>query len=106
MYKNFCLAKEVGLYANSLVDFCVRNHSFKLPTIVSFKLIKMLFLFFLSERADATGATGQRLKEGGSINKSLVSLGNVISLLGEFINTNTVFFHHSISVFEYQRTFY
>ncbi|RUS86561.1 hypothetical protein EGW08_005700 [Elysia chlorotica] len=36
-----------------------------------------------SERADATGATGQRLKEGGSINKSLVSLGNVISLLAE-----------------------
>ncbi|CAG5127064.1 unnamed protein product, partial [Candidula unifasciata] len=36
-----------------------------------------------SERADASGATGQRLKEGGSINKSLVSLGNVISLLAE-----------------------
>ena len=35
-----------------------------------------------SERADATGATGQRLKEGGSINKSLVTLGNVISTLG------------------------
>ena len=30
-----------------------------------------------SERADATGATGQRLKEGSSINKSLVTLGNV-----------------------------
>ncbi|KAH9509084.1 Kinesin-like protein kif16b [Bulinus truncatus] len=36
-----------------------------------------------SERADASGATGIRLKEGGSINKSLVSLGNVISLLAE-----------------------
>ncbi|KAK2158584.1 hypothetical protein LSH36_167g07057 [Paralvinella palmiformis] len=34
-----------------------------------------------SERADSTGATGQRLKEGGSINKSLVTLGNVISAL-------------------------
>ncbi|XP_074640088.1 kinesin-like protein KIF16B [Tubulanus polymorphus] len=36
-----------------------------------------------SERADATGATGQRLKEGASINKSLVTLGNVISLLAD-----------------------
>lgn len=36
-----------------------------------------------SERADATGATGQRLKEGASINKSLVTLGNVISVLAE-----------------------
>lgn len=36
-----------------------------------------------SERADATGATGVRLKEGGNINKSLVTLGNVISSLGQ-----------------------
>ena len=36
----------------------------------------------LSERADATGATGERLKEGGLINKSLVTLGTVISHLG------------------------
>ena len=36
-----------------------------------------------SERATATGAEGERLKEGGSINKSLVCLGTVISSLGE-----------------------
>ncbi|KAK2180705.1 hypothetical protein NP493_430g01016 [Ridgeia piscesae] len=36
-----------------------------------------------SERADQSGATGQRLKEGGSINKSLVTLGNVISALAD-----------------------
>ncbi|XP_076851308.1 kinesin-like protein KIF16B isoform X3 [Brachyhypopomus gauderio] len=36
-----------------------------------------------SERADATGATGARLKEGGNINKSLVTLGNVISALAD-----------------------
>jgi len=36
-----------------------------------------------SERADASGATGQRLKEGGHINKSLVTLGSVISALAE-----------------------
>ncbi|XP_016336022.1 kinesin-like protein KIF16B [Sinocyclocheilus anshuiensis] len=36
-----------------------------------------------SERADATGATGVRLKEGSNINKSLVTLGNVISALAD-----------------------
>lgn len=45
-----------------------------------------------SERADATGATGVRLKEGGNINKSLVTLGNVISALADMsqdgANTN------------------
>ncbi|KAK4883965.1 hypothetical protein RN001_000236 [Aquatica leii] len=36
-----------------------------------------------SERADSTGATGERLKEGAHINKSLVTLGSVISGLAE-----------------------
>ncbi|XP_074037348.1 kinesin-like protein 98A isoform X2 [Leptinotarsa decemlineata] len=36
-----------------------------------------------SERADSTGAVGQRLKEGAHINKSLVTLGSVISALAE-----------------------
>ena len=36
-----------------------------------------------SERADATGATGKRLKEGAHINKSLVTLGSVISALAD-----------------------
>ena len=34
-----------------------------------------------SERASSTGATGERLKEGSSINKSLSALGNVIAAL-------------------------
>ena len=37
-----------------------------------------------SERVSATGAEGLRLKEGGNINKSLASLGNVISALGMY----------------------
>ncbi|RKO89728.1 P-loop containing nucleoside triphosphate hydrolase protein, partial [Blyttiomyces helicus] len=36
-----------------------------------------------SERADATGATGMRLKEGANINKSLTTLGKVISALAD-----------------------
>jgi centromeric protein E len=36
-----------------------------------------------SERVSKTGATGQRLKEGNSINRSLLVLGKVISLLSK-----------------------
>lgn len=36
-----------------------------------------------SERANSTGAEGQRLKEGANINKSLTTLGLVISKLAE-----------------------
>ncbi|KAL7746779.1 hypothetical protein RI367_007825 [Sorochytrium milnesiophthora] len=36
-----------------------------------------------SERALSTGATGQRLKEGANINKSLTTLGKVISALAD-----------------------
>jgi len=36
-----------------------------------------------SERAESTGAQGKRLKEGANINKSLTTLGKVISALAE-----------------------
>lgn len=36
-----------------------------------------------SERANATGATGQRLREGSNINKSLTTLGRVIASLAD-----------------------
>uniref|UniRef100_A0A8D3D2I9 plus-end-directed kinesin ATPase n=1 Tax=Scophthalmus maximus TaxID=52904 RepID=A0A8D3D2I9_SCOMX len=39
-----------------------------------------------SERADSTGATGTRLKEGANINKSLTTLGKVISALAEVVS--------------------
>ena len=42
----------------------------------------MIQLFVFSERSSASGATGDRLKEGANINKSLVTLGIVISTLG------------------------
>lgn len=38
-----------------------------------------------SERADSTGAKGMRLKEGANINKSLTTLGKVISALAEVV---------------------
>jgi len=39
-----------------------------------------------SERANATGAEGKRLKEGANINKSLTTLGKVISALAELVS--------------------
>lgn len=48
-------------------------------------VVSMLNLVDLagSERADATGATGNRLKEGSHINKSLLALSLVINKLSE-----------------------
>ena len=43
-----------------------------------------------SERADATGATGDRLKEGAAINLSLTALGNVIFALAEKSNGKNI----------------
>jgi len=42
-----------------------------------------------SERADSTGAKGTRLKEGANINKSLTTLGKVISALAESVRRPT-----------------
>lgn len=45
-----------------------------------------------SERADSTGAKGTRLKEGANINKSLTTLGKVISALAEIVSVSFHFF--------------
>lgn len=42
-----------------------------------------------SERANATGATGTRLKEGALINKSLTTLGRVIAALAAASSAGT-----------------
>mmetsp|Transcript_124405 Transcript_124405/g.265106 ORF Transcript_124405/g.265106 Transcript_124405/m.265106 type:complete len:1170 (+) Transcript_124405:123-3632(+) len=44
-----------------------------------------------SERQKGTGATGQTLKEGANINKSLSALGNVINALVECANGKKIF---------------
>ena len=48
-----------------------------------FVKINLFFSLAGSERADKTGATGAVLKEGANINKSLLTLGNVINALAE-----------------------
>lgn len=45
-----------------------------------------------SERADSTGAKGTRLKEGANINKSLTTLGKVISALAEIVSLFLILF--------------
>lgn len=45
-----------------------------------------------SERADSTGATGTRLKEGANINKSLTTLGKVISALADVVGFHELLF--------------
>eukprot|EP00730_Choanoeca_flexa_P000715 TRINITY_DN10309_c0_g1_i1.p1 TRINITY_DN10309_c0_g1~~TRINITY_DN10309_c0_g1_i1.p1 ORF type:complete len:916 (+),score=292.94 TRINITY_DN10309_c0_g1_i1:36-2750(+) len=65
----------------SLIFQSTSNHGAK---IKSEKLSKINLVDLAgSERASSTGATGDRLKEGASINKSLTSLGKVISALAE-----------------------
>ena len=59
---------------------------FKQCTMVAGKKSEKLSMINLvdlagSERAGSTGATGERLKEGWDINKSLLVLGNVINAL-------------------------
>lgn len=49
-----------------------------------------------SERASATGASGERLREGANINKSLTTLGRVISKLAEPVRTGIVPYRDSI----------
>jgi hypothetical protein len=54
-----------------------------------------------SERAAATGATGIRLKEGANINKSLSTLGKVISALS--VNSGGNYTLSRFSIFIYYR---
>ena len=70
---------------------CAKKYTFTVLGIQN-SPIPYFFLMFLytfvsiSERVDASGVTGQRLKEGGSINKSLVTLGKIISTLGKLFH--------------------
>ena len=60
---------------------CALNCSHPIESYSSYLLSFSLVDLAGSERANSTGATGQRLKEGANINKSLTTLGKVISAL-------------------------
>uniref|UniRef100_A0A670J5B5 plus-end-directed kinesin ATPase n=1 Tax=Podarcis muralis TaxID=64176 RepID=A0A670J5B5_PODMU len=65
------------------IVFTQKKHD--LETDLSTEKVSKISLVDLagSERADSTGAKGTRLKEGANINKSLTTLGKVISALAE-----------------------
>ncbi|CAK1555892.1 unnamed protein product [Leptosia nina] len=65
------------------IFFTQQRHD-KITNLVSEKVSKISLVDLAgSERADSTGAKGTRLKEGANINKSLTTLGKVISALAE-----------------------
>ncbi|RHY24617.1 hypothetical protein DYB32_008775, partial [Aphanomyces invadans] len=61
---------DMGIYVEHLAEVCFPIHSQTVDLAGS-------------ERAAKTGATGDRLKEGAAINKSLSALGNVINMLAD-----------------------
>ena len=78
MKRRLCNSLGCPIYVISSVD------NTKLPcytlatTYPLYSFVPVWHLFIFSERADSTGATGDRLKEGSAINKSLSTLGNCI----------------------------
>ncbi|XP_023288977.1 kinesin-like protein unc-104 isoform X14 [Orussus abietinus] len=69
------------------IFFTQQKHD-KTTSLVTEKVSKISLVDLAgSERADSTGAKGTRLKEGANINKSLTTLGKVISALAEISAT-------------------
>ncbi|XP_048586987.1 kinesin-like protein unc-104 isoform X2 [Nematostella vectensis] len=65
------------------IIFTQRKHD-ELSSLTTEKVSKLSLVDLAgSERADSTGNKGERLKEGANINKSLTTLGKVISALAE-----------------------
>lgn len=72
------------------IFFTQRRHD-QLTDLVTEKVSKISLVDLAgSERADSTGAKGTRLKEGANINKSLTTLGKVISALAEIVSLTFV----------------
>ncbi|TDG49305.1 hypothetical protein AWZ03_004173 [Drosophila navojoa] len=68
------------------IFFTQRRHD-TMTDLVTEKVSKISLVDLAgSERADSTGAKGTRLKEGANINKSLTTLGKVISALAEVVS--------------------
>lgn len=68
------------------IFFTQRRHD-TMTDLVTEKVSKISLVDLAgSERADSTGAKGTRLKEGANINKSLTTLGKVISALAEIVS--------------------
>ncbi|XP_045024716.1 kinesin-like protein unc-104 isoform X3 [Daphnia magna] len=76
---------ETSSRSHAVFTLIFTQRRFDQTTSLSTEKVSKISLVDLagSERADATGAKGTRLKEGANINKSLTTLGKVISALAE-----------------------
>ena len=85
------VANEGGAPSNNDTSTVVATGGGTAAASEEFMVAKFHFVDLAgSERAKRTGATGATLKEGISINKGLLSLGNVISALTEEKNKGHV----------------
>ncbi|KAL5269141.1 hypothetical protein ACHWQZ_G002835 [Mnemiopsis leidyi] len=82
---------ETSSRSHAVFSIILTQRKFNKPTGLTAEKVSKISLVDLagSERADATGATGARLKEGANINRSLTTLGKVISALAEQANAKT-----------------
>jgi kinesin family protein 1 len=81
---------ETSSRSHAVFTLIFTQRRFDQTTSLSTEKVSKISLVDLagSERADATGAKGTRLKEGANINKSLTTLGKVISALAEMVRWN------------------
>ena len=92
---------ETSSRSHAVFTILFTQQKFDSTTELSSEKVSKISLVDLagSERADSTGAKGTRLKEGANINKSLTTLGKVISALAEIVNNFvTYLFNYSIEI--------
>lgn len=89
---------ETSSRSHAVFTLIFTQRRFDQTTSLSTEKVSKISLVDLagSERADATGAKGTRLKEGANINKSLTTLGKVISALAEMVRLISLCFLNRI----------
>jgi len=83
---------SIHIKQTSIIGTCIDNESISSNNDANFETLtaKLHFTDLAgSERLKRTGATGERMREGVSINSGLLALGNVISALGDISKKST-----------------
>lgn len=83
------LMNELSSRSHAIFTISIEQHALTDPEEQGYTCAKFHFVDLAgSERAKRTGASGTTMKEGISINKGLLCLGNVISALTEDVKKN------------------